>query len=66
MPTHFHVFSVAYMGPAVTTYQGLNLGFRIYTMDGDYDGTTNVSLNRTALTAIIYTVVQTLHPFTAE
>ena len=36
--------SIAYMGPAVTTYQGLNLGFRIYTMDGDYDGTTNVSL----------------------
>ena len=36
--------SIAYMGPAVTTYQGLNLGFRIYTMDGDYNGTTNVSI----------------------
>ena len=34
--------SVAYMGPAVTTHTGLNLGFRIYTMDGDYNDTTNV------------------------
>lgn len=34
--------SVAFLGPAVTTFQDYNLGFRIYTMDGDYNGTTNV------------------------
>jgi sphingomyelin phosphodiesterase len=37
--------NVAYMGPAVTTYQGLNLGFRIYTMDGGYNGTSNALLD---------------------
>ncbi|CAI8030322.1 Sphingomyelin phosphodiesterase [Geodia barretti] len=37
--------NVAYMGPAVTTYQGLNLGFRIYTMDGNYNGTSNALLD---------------------
>jgi len=34
--------SVAYIGPGVTSYQGLNMGFRIYTMDGIYNGTTYV------------------------
>ena len=34
--------SVAYIGPGVTSYQGLNMGFRIYTMDGNYNWTTYV------------------------
>ena len=40
---HAPFSSVAIMGPAVTTYQGLNMGFRIHEIDGDYSGTTNVS-----------------------
>ena len=35
--------SVALLGPSVTSYQGYNMGFRVYTIDGDYNGTTNVS-----------------------
>ena len=35
--------SVAFLGPSVTSYQGYNMGFRVYTIDGDYNGTTNVS-----------------------
>ena len=35
----------ALIGPAVTTYSNLNLGYRVYTMDGDYDGTTNALLD---------------------
>lgn len=39
--------SVAFLGPAVTTFQDYNLGFRIYTVDGDYNGTTNVCRSNT-------------------
>ena len=38
------VCSIAYMGPGVTTYQNLNMGYRIYTIDGAYNGSTSVSL----------------------
>ena len=31
------------MGPSVTTYSNYNMGYRIYTIDGDYAETTNVS-----------------------
>ena len=32
-----------FIGPSVTTYTGLNPGFRIYYIDGDYDKSTHVS-----------------------
>lgn len=32
-------YSVVFICPGVTSYQGYNLGFRIYTIDGDYNGT---------------------------
>ena len=35
----------ALIGPAFTTYSYLNSGYRIYKMDGDYDGTTNALLD---------------------
>ena len=35
----------AMVGPAFTTYSYLNSGYRIYIMDGDYDGTTNALLD---------------------
>ena len=38
-------FSVVNIGGSVTTYQGINMGFHIYTVDGDYPGTTNALLN---------------------
>ena len=38
-----HSTSVAYVSPSVTSYQQLNMGFRIYTMDGNYSGSTYVS-----------------------
>ena len=47
-----HVFSAhcssMFIGPSVTTYTGLNPGFRIYTVDGDYDKSSHVS-TQTAL-----------------
>ncbi|RXG73749.1 Sphingomyelin phosphodiesterase, partial [Armadillidium vulgare] len=30
--------NVAYIGPSVTSYYGLNPGYRIYTVEGDYEG----------------------------
>jgi len=33
----YHVTSVAYIGPSVTPYYGLNPGYRLYTIDGNYD-----------------------------
>ena len=47
-----HVFSARcssmFIGPGVTTYTGLNPGFRIYTVDGDYDKSSHVN-TKTAL-----------------
>ena len=37
--------SSMFIGPSVTTYTGLNPGFRIYYIDGDYDKSTHVSPN---------------------
>ena len=37
--------SIMYVGPGVTTYQGLNLGFRFYTVDGDYNDSTHAVLD---------------------
>ena len=37
-------FSIAYIGPSLTTYQNLNPGYRIYTADGNYDESTYVSI----------------------
>lgn len=37
------ICSFVAMGPSVTTYSNYNMGYRIYTIDGDYAETTNVS-----------------------
>ncbi|KAG8195711.1 hypothetical protein JTE90_002974 [Oedothorax gibbosus] len=37
--------NVAYIGPSVTTYDGVNPSYRIYTVDGSYPGTTNAVLD---------------------
>lgn len=37
--------SVVFICPGVTSYQGYNLGFRIYTIDGDYNGTSYALLD---------------------
>ena len=42
-----------FIGPSVTTYTGLNPGFRIYTVDGDYDKSTQVSTG-TVLGAMLH------------
>lgn len=34
--------SIAYVGPSVSPYYDLNLGYRIYYVDGDHDATTRV------------------------
>lgn len=34
--------SVAYVGPSVSPYYDLNLGYRIYYVDGDHEATTRV------------------------
>ncbi len=36
--------SIAYIGPSLTTYQNLNPGYRIYSVDGNYDKSTYVSI----------------------
>lgn len=36
--------SMANIGPSVTTYSFRNPAFRVYTVDGDYDGSSWVSL----------------------
>jgi len=38
----FVVSSIAYIAPSITT-DSANLGFRIYTLDGDYSGSSYVS-----------------------
>ena len=35
--------SAMFIGPSVTTYTGLNPGYRVYTIDGDYNKSTHVS-----------------------
>lgn len=34
-----------YICPGVTPYQGINLGFRIYTIDGDYNDSSHALLD---------------------
>ena len=41
---HSCLHSFALIGPSVTTYTNFNMGYRIYTIDGDYTNTTNVSI----------------------
>ena len=38
-------FSVVYIAPGVTSYMGYNLGFRIYTIDGNYNGSSHALLD---------------------
>lgn len=52
---HFEVFyendesyrptAVAYVGPSVTPYYGMNIGYRVYTIDGDYEASSYVVLD---------------------
>lgn len=35
--------SIAYVGPSVTPLTNLNMGYKIYSVDGGYSNTTNVS-----------------------
>lgn len=52
---HFEVFydvednsratSIAYIAPSVTTYPNMNLAYRIYNIDGDYEDSTHVVLD---------------------
>lgn len=35
-------YSIAFIGPSVTTYQGYNPGYRIYDIDGDYANSSRV------------------------
>ena len=44
--------SFAMVGPSVTPFSDLNLGYRIYTIDGDHDKTTNVIKPNLQLTVI--------------
>lgn len=37
--------SIAYIGPSVTPYYGLNPGYRIYHVDGNYGGTSRMVLD---------------------
>jgi len=37
--------SIAYIGPSVTPYYGLNPGYRVYHVDGNYAGTTRTVLD---------------------
>jgi sphingomyelin phosphodiesterase len=34
--------SVGFFGPSLTPHTNLNLAYKIYTVDGDYDGSTRV------------------------
>ena len=36
------VYSIAFIGPSVTTYQTHNPGYRIYEVDGDYPSSSRV------------------------
>nr|API81380.1 venom toxin [Hemiscorpius lepturus] len=37
--------SIAYIGPSITTYDGVNPGYRIYTVDGNYPNSSRVVLD---------------------
>lgn len=39
------VTGLSYLGPSVTPYQGLNPGYRIYTIDGNYANSSWVRVN---------------------
>ncbi|KAL0267656.1 UNVERIFIED_CONTAM: hypothetical protein PYX00_009859 [Menopon gallinae] len=38
-------FGIGYVGPSVTTYTYMNPGYRVYYVDGDYEGTTRYVLD---------------------
>lgn len=42
---HTLLFSVVFIAPGVTSYQGYNMGFRIYTIDGDYANSSHALLD---------------------
>ncbi len=45
--THTHTpctSSVAILGPAVTPRKRMNMGYRVYTVDGPYNATTSVCM----------------------
>ena len=48
--------SIAFVGPSVTTYQGLNPGYRIYEVDGDY-----VNSSRVLITYLIFHTVDYIY-----
>lgn len=37
--------SVVFIAPGVTSYQGYNMGFRIYTIDGNYSNSSHALLD---------------------
>ena len=42
--TNTRPINVAYVSPSVTSWKNMNPAYRIFTMDGDYDGSSHVSL----------------------
>ncbi|GAV05396.1 hypothetical protein RvY_15537 [Ramazzottius varieornatus] len=50
-PDDGHPTSVSYLGPSVTPYQGFNPGYRIYTIDGNYEESEWVPLDHETFVA---------------
>ena len=44
LETNTRPINVAYVSPSVTSWKNMNPAYRIFTMDGDYDGSSHVSL----------------------
>ena len=39
-----HGYSIVYVGPSITTLTRMNMGYKIYTLDGNYSGSSYVSI----------------------
>ena len=54
--------SIAYVGPSVTTLTRMNMGYKIYTLDGNYSGSSYVSIKVCLLSFSQSVVLHTLGP----
>ena len=54
--TNARPINVAYVSPSVATWRNMNPSYRIFTIDGDYDGSSHVSLIATRYFAQLRTL----------
>ena len=53
-------YSIVYVGPSVTTLTRMNMGYKIYTLDGNYSGSSYVSV-KVCLSVVILSICSVVY-----